>query len=694
VKSISRLGAAIEYARMGWRVFPLSGKHPLPGTHGHLDATTNKNRIRRWWARYPDANIGIACDSQNGPIVVDVDGPTGMAFIESLSLPVTAEATSRRRDRKHLYFHPNGTAYRRMIKPIPGIALDILGDGGYVVAPPSIHPDTGKTYRWLNDNDTVEFPQALKEVLQKNTKKKQRAAPLPKVLTEGQRDDLLTSLAGSMRRRGASHDAILAALREENDQRCNPPLPDRDLKKIAKSIAKKSPSEKNENHTDLGNARRFIELYGQDVRSVRAWRRPWLVWTGINWEIDSTGEVERLAKHTVRSMYEEAARIGDPDYREALMKHANKSEASTRIDAMLKLASSEPEISVVADLFDHNQWLFNCENGTINLKDGTFRAAAREDLITRVAPVRYRPTAKCPAWRKFLRDITNNSPELMHYLQRAVGYSMTGDVREQCLFFCFGSGQNGKSTFLEVIRELIGPYGQQADFSTFLSRRSGDSPRNDLARMRGIRFVSAVEVASNREFDESVLKQLTGGDTITARRLYEEFFEFPPTHKLWLAANHKPVIADQSEGFWRRIRLIPFTVYIPPKKRDRDLRRKLSEEMPGILNWALDGCRMWLKEGLGEPFVVKQATAEYREEEDLMGEFLGQACVLHRTRWTTTNDLYQGFTSWWRETRGTVNRPPSMRWFTRALGERPELESSKKRRLRGWKGISLRNDFQ
>src|SRR5690606_17151120 len=177
-----------------------------------------------------------------------------------------------------------------------------------------------------------------------------------------------------------------------------------------------------------------------------------------------------------------------------------------------------------------------------------------------------------------LRDITENDEELIRYLQKAVGYSLTGDVREQCLFFCWGSGQNGKSTFLEVIRELMGDYGQQAEFSTFLARK-GEGPRNDLARMRGVRFVSAVEAPGDKQFDEAVLKQLTGGDTITARRLYEEYFEFVPTHKLFLAANHKPHVSEQTEAFWRRIRLIPFAVYIPPEKRDRLLKWKLKREL-------------------------------------------------------------------------------------------------------------------
>src|SRR5690606_10729533 len=223
-------------------------------------------------------------------------------------------------------------------------------------------------------------------------------------------------------------------------------------------------------------------------------------------------------------------------------------------------------------------------------------------------------------------------------------------------------GQNGKSTFLEILREMLGDYAQQADFSTFLVRR-GEGPRNDLARMRGMRLVTAVEAPGDKSLDEAVLKQLTGGDTITARRLYEEYFEFVPTHKLFLAANHKPHVSEQTEAFWRRIRLIPFTVYIPPEKRDRLLKEKLKRELAGILNWAIEGCLKWQSQGLIEPAAVKRATQSYREEEDLIGEFILANCELDPEAWTSTAELYQAFTSWWRETRGPVARPPMPRWF-------------------------------
>lgn len=679
--------AAIELARRGWAVFPLEprGKRPLPGTSGHKDATTRVSVVKRWWREIPDANIGVACSSESGPLVIDVDGPEGLDSLKLLKLPSTLEATSGREGRKHLYFSGSSERLRRAIKVLPGI--DLLGDGGYVVAPPSIHPKTQKPYRWLNDRSPVELNGASLKRLRRSSPTS--APPLPNIIYEGERDGLLTSLAGSMRRRGASERAILAALREENSRRCQPPLDDASLRRIAKSIGSKEPASSIENLTDLGNARRFVRRYADAVRYVAPWRQPWLIWDDHRWAPDETGEIARFGKTVIRELYKEALNEPDADKGEKIAKHAHGCETAGRLNSMLELASTEPEIASVADVFDADPWALNVENGVVDLRTGERRAHRREELMTKLAPVAHKASAKAPLWRAFLRDITDGDGDLERYLQRAVGYSLTGVTTEHCLFFCFGSGRNGKSTFLETIREMLGDYSQQADFSTFLQRR-GEGPRNDIARMRGMRFITAVEASGARSFDEEILKQLTGGDRITARRLYEESFEFVPTHKLFLAANHKPRIDQQTEAMWDRIRLIPFTTYVPPERRDKDLKIKLAAELPGILNWAIEGCLEWQQHGLVEPEAVIKATRSYREEEDLVGEFIEAACVLSPAGWTRTSDLFQAFTNWWRETRGLVARPPSPQWFGRSVAERSELKSTKKHGVRGWRGISVK----
>lgn len=690
----AQLTAALRYVRQhGWSVFPLNGKKPFRDTRGFRDATTDTAQIREWWAQWPEANVGIACSSETGPIVVDIDGKSGRRLISSLDLPETREATSGTVRKVHLYFGApeDGVPVPRTIrlKTEDGKKhrVDILGDGGYVVAPPSIHPETGRQYEWTIKRSIAPFPDALRPFLTVPDTKK-TAAPLPDIIDHGDRDVLLTSLAGTMRRRGASPDAILAALREENETRVRPPLPDAQLRKIAKSIGNKTPAIFDEHLSDLGNARRFVTQHSDDVRAVLAWRSPWIVFDGMRWAPDKEGHVERAAKQTVRHIYSEATRAADDDQREQLLRHALISESAARIRGMLELARTEPELNTSPKDLDANPWLFNVQNGTINLKNGVLTAHNREQLLTRLAPVEYDPEAPAPRWTQFLHQIMDGDEELVGFLQRAVGYALTGDIREQCLFFCYGQGSNGKSTFLETLRILFGDYGQQSDFSTFLSNRS-DGPRNDLARMQGARLITASEADGERGFDTRVVKLLTGDDTIVARRLYEEHFEFKPQHKLFLAANHRPVVKEQTPGFWRRMRLIPFTVSFSDAQRDKRLPRKLEKELSGILNWAIAGCQSWRAHGLGVPKAVQRATNSYREENDTLGEFISQRCALVSDAWTPTPVLYRTFIEWWADTRGQRSQPISLGWFGRLLSEHPQLKQSKRKQVRGWAGITV-----
>lgn len=692
------LTSALRYARRGWAVFPLQGKRPFPGTHGHTDATTDRAAIRHWWNLWPTANVGIACNSTRGPIIVDLDGPSGRRFIEGLGIPETYEATSRNRKRRHLYFTAplSGETIKRMIRPLgKDLTFDILGDGGYVVAPPSIHPETGRRYKWLRRRDLMPFPVAVLKALNHNavsSKSFNSAPPLPVVIGEGQRDELLTSLAGSMRRRGASSEAIFLALQEENDTRCDPPLSEKQVRKIAKSISAKEPAPLTEHLTDLGNARRFVQQHEDLVRCATGRRsRIWYSWDGPRWIPDATGAIERLGKNTVRSLYREAAQLTETDARDGLLKHAAKSEAAPRVKALLELAATEPELALTADAFDANPWYLNLNNGTLDLETGKLHQHRRADLITKLAPVDWDPKAKAPRWLQFISEITDGDKELQDYLQRIIGYGATGDVREECLFFCYGQGGNGKSKFFEAIRAVLGDYAQQSDFSTFMERH-GDGPRNDLARMRGARFVTASEASGDRPFDGRILKQLTGGDTITARKLYEELFEFKPQHKLFLAANHKPVVKEQSEAFWRRLRLIPFTVTFSHARRDDKLLPKLLAERSGILQWIARGCLEWQRNGLGLPSIIRKATKIYKEENDVLGEFLASSCVLDPGAWASTTELFRTFNDWWLGARGT-RTPVSVAWFSRLLSERIELTSTRRNGIRGWRGIATLKDL-
>jgi len=348
-------------------------------------------------------------------------------------------------------------------------------------------------------------------------------------------------------------------------------------------------------HTDIGNAERFVADYGDQVRYCASDGR-WLIWSGNAWQWDATNMVVYFAQNTVKEMMAEALKIDDEDKRKASIMHSMRSSNMAKIEAMLHLARSLPDIAVKSSDLDCNPMLFNCDNGTYDLDKMELRPPEPGDLITRSSPVRYDPLARCPNWHEFLRDITNNSQPVMDYLQRAAGYSLCGEVTEHVLFIVWGTGQNGKSTFIEALRYVFGPYASAADFSTFVTGKAMGGPRNDIARLARSRLVTASESEKNCELAESLIKQLTGGDTVSARRLYTEAFEFKPMFKLWMFTNYLPKNRG-GDGIWRRVKLIPFAVRIPDDQIDGDLPAKLRAEASGILNWMLAGYEHFRSEG-------------------------------------------------------------------------------------------------
>jgi putative DNA primase/helicase len=319
-------------------------------------------------------------------------------------------------------------------------------------------------------------------------------------------------------------------------------------------------------------------------------------------------------KDTVRAMFATAGQMDDAKQRQALASHALKSESARAIHSALDLAQSEAKIVVHTDSLDTDPLLLNVNTGTIDLRTGHQHPHDRGDLITKLAPIDYDPHAKAPAWQAFLDRVLEGDQALAELLRRAVGYSLTGTTGEQVLFILHGAGANGKSTFLEILRALHGDYGQQAPPELLVDRRN--IIPNDVARLPGVRCLAAAESGEGGRLNESLVKSLTGGDTVAARFMRGEWFEFTPQFTPWLATNHKPTIRGTDEGIWRRIRLIPFNVTIPPDQRDPDLPAKLRAELPGILNWALEGCLAWQADGLTNPAAVEEATAEYRAEQD------------------------------------------------------------------------------
>lgn len=437
------------------------------------------------------------------------------------------------------------------------------------------------------------------------------------------------------------------------------------------------------NLTDYGNAERLVAQHGQNIRYCYPWQS-WLSWNGHRWQRDAAGDILRRAKETVREIYTEAHNEIDETKRQAIGKHAVHSECSSKLNAMLYLAQSESGIPIQPDALDSDPWLLNVQNGTLDLRTGDLLTHHRNRLCTKMAPVPYEKDAKCPFWQHFLSEIMANNQALISFLQRSIGYSLTAFTQERALFFLYGTGRNGKTTFLEVLQSLLGDYAESSEFSSFLLRKHDNNIRNDIAKLKGARFVSSIETKEGSRFDVSIVKQLTGGDTITSRFLYGEFFNFHPVFKLWLAANHKPDIRDTTDSTWDRVKLIPFLVRFD--NPDLLLPRKLKDELPGILNWAIQGCLEWQKIGLGEPTEVIEATKSYRAEMDILTEFFSDCCVLHPNNTATSKALYEAYKKWCEQSGETAI---SQRMFGIRLTEHGLKRYKKGGGDRMWKGIAL-----
>jgi putative DNA primase/helicase len=434
---------------------------------------------------------------------------------------------------------------------------------------------------------------------------------------------------------------------------------------------------------DSGNAERFHAIHGENFRYHRD-SGTWLKWNGIRWT-EANDEVMQAFITTMRKLAVQAGNYYDIGTGKDVSKHAFKSCDLPKVKAGIELARSIPNVSITSSMLDHDQMLVCAENAVIDLRTGKEIPANRGQLITKQIGTRFDPAATCPQWESFLETVTGGDKELILFLQTAIGYTLTGLTSEQCLFFLHGKGQNGKGVFTTIIEALLGDYSQTAPESLFVVNKNGGGIPNDLARLVGCRLSVAAELDESASFAESRLKSLTGSDTITARFLHKEYFDFAPTHKFWISGNHKPAIKGTDMGIWRRIRLIPFTVTIPEEKKDKRLTEKLRSEMPGILNWAIAGCLRWQSEGLKVPSCVKRATEEYRAAEDVVGQFITEATAPHDE--VTKADLHQHYLSWC--DKSGIRSKLTSRKFNDRIAERADIEDARTNKGVLWRGISI-----
>lgn len=430
---------------------------------------------------------------------------------------------------------------------------------------------------------------------------------------------------------------------------------------------------------DTGNGERFSRQHGEDVRYCHA-QHKWYVWDGRRWAVDNTGEVERRAKATAYGIYDEASdagKAGRADDSEALAKWAKRSLEVAKLSAMLKAAESEPGIGVSPSQFDNDVWALNVLNGTLDLTTGELRPHRREDLITKLSPVYFAEDAECPVFESFVSSSMKGRAELVGFLQRFLGYCLTGSVREQVFVFFYGAGANGKSTLLDLLLHVMGDYSLQTVSDLLMSQASGSERHpTELADLFGRRLAVSIEAEVGRMLAEARTKQLTGGDKIRARRMREDFWEFSPTHKLILAANHKPVVRGTDHGIWRRILMVPFeTKAVDPEletpcppdtiARDSDLPAKLENELSGVLAWLVRGCQEWRNSGLNPPKSVRAAVDEYHDEMDAIGQFIEEACELGPDLEIEVHLLYATYSAW--STNRGDRKPMHSNAFSREL---------------------------
>lgn len=679
------------------------------------------------------------------------DNHTALALLSQLGLPFDYQWLVKTGSGKgyHLWLTcPDldlGSVGRLDNPGVKGGHIEIRHNGHYAILPPSQHP-SGDIYTFINGIPTQRPAPVTSDYLlaayRAVTVEKPKPAPLPPREDKpapsgddrartyinraidnqigavarakpGERNSLLYQSAlklggfigqGGLTRSELENDLLRAALAsglseseaqatiksglDRANQRTIPEKPDHAGNDHSGEVAPAPTGEPPLNLTDLGNARRLIKLYGGKILYCELWEQ-WLVWDSTRWKLDQTSEVKRMAKATVKQIPLEATNATGKRKRR-ILDWSLRSESAGKLEAMVRVAQSEREVIASPEDFDSDVWMLNCQNCVVDLRTGATLPHDPHARHTKQVKADYDPHAQAPTWAAFLRRIMDNNDNLITFLQRAIGYSLTGATREQVVFFLYGKGANGKSTFLNALRFLLADYSKNTPTGTLMRKKdSGSGASDDLARLLGVRFVTAIETDENQQLSESTIKSLTGEDDITARHLYSGFFDFKPQLKIWLACNHKPVITGVDNGIWRRIRLIPFMVTIPENERDDDLPKKLEAEAAGILRWAIEGCLLWQAEKLGMPEEISQAVSDYRTEMDSLATFIQDECVLLPSAVAAAGDLFQRYQKW---AMAAGEKVLTQRAFGGKLSERGFTSRRGTAGKHIWQGIGLKSD--
>lgn len=685
-------------------ILPLAKKKKIPLIQQWTrQATDNLNKLEEWEETYPGCNWGVATGRKSGIVVVDIDPRHGgdiqwkrLTSGKTINTPICKTGGGG----EHYYFALTDDMIinSAVLSSHPGI--DIRGEGGQAVIPPSIH-ESGDPYIWVKAPWNVQ-PEPVPNWLLKIIVKANAGQVIGNTMIEGQRNDSMFHQALMLARQGALREFTITALKAWRDESDAVDIKDSEIESTVDSAYRRVDVEKTAKNaqkierTDSDNAERIVRLYNDVIRYSPGYG--WIVWNDTTWEPDiENSKLILLATESMLLLRDEALEDAkNPDNFKASLARATWATSSLnsgRLHSAIDLAKARNKVQVTMyDLdSDSTKFLLNTPTGMVNLKTGELQDHDKAALITKSTSVGYNPDAECPFWLKTLNLAFNGDQQLVDYLQRAVGYSITGSVSEQCLFICWGEqGNNGKSTILETLQNILGSYAEMSDMKVITTAETDNRVASSLAKLPGVRIVSMNEAEENQKLSEALVKQITGGDTLQACKKFKEPFEFRPQFKLWIRTNEKPVIRGLNDAIWRRIKLIPFETPIPESERMRrdDVDDLLKQEYEGILNWCVQGAKWWNKKGLMDPKAVTAATAGYRSEMDILQSFYDECIIESPDAYISRNELYSTFTRWAKE--NGIKYIMTSDAFGKRINRK--LECTERKKIRGqyvWQGIKL-----
>ena len=651
----TRYAIALKLLSLGYSVVPSGGgdkhKAPLVNWKPYQQNPPDECQLEAWERDLRPQLWGIVTNELIA--VLDADTPEARAAIEA---EIGEAHVTTPRGGAHWYLDTSGHPLKTATGLLPGI--DLRGVGGFVNI-------AGGRYQIKRlpapGSNLIPWDKLPSHILNALNRSGPRREMRPVVsMAQGARNATLTSIAGSLRRKGAEEGSIETALSAINASQCKPPLPAEDIKRIAASVARYEPAPSPESgaavdDTDTGNAERFAVMFGDIVRFIEEYRC-FAVYDGQRWRVDRSGNaIMALSKAVARSYYEDAAGEPNDDRRRTIVRHAKRSHSQVGRKAMVELLKSEPGVSVSVSMFDTDVYLLNCRNGTVDLRSGELRTPSKDDMITKITGVDYVPDATSDVWSKFLQSTFLGSCALIDYCQRSLGYSSTASMASMACFLPYGRGWNGKSTLLGAVGDTLGSdYATEIEPAAFMVRQheQGGGPNESIARLYKMRFVRSTEIKDGQKLNTDIIKRATGGETLTHNRKYEHEFAFMPTFKLWLSGNHKPVITDSTDSIWLRLKQIPFEASFRPGQQDfipnlREVLRQ-AEHQQAILAWLVKGAKGWFSAGqqLEEPEEVVKATLDYRQEQDILADFLTERCQVDKSAVLPKKQLWESYTNW------------------------------------------------